>query len=161
MIAMPRFGSHTSWKITEAPIFRPSSMPAAKPVMWPSGDMGADVIKVEPPEGELGRKLGPGWIGNDSAVFHAVNRNKRGISLDLKCSGDRSAARKLVAQADVLVESMRPGVMKRLGLGPEELCAERPKLIYCSISAYGQQEPYARYAGVDGVLQADMGLMGL
>jgi crotonobetainyl-CoA:carnitine CoA-transferase CaiB-like acyl-CoA transferase len=124
-------------------------------------DMGADVIKVEPPEGELGRKLGPGWIGNDSVVFHAVNRNKRGISLDLKSSGDRSAARKLVAQADVLVESMRPGVMRRLGLGPEELCAECPKLIYCSISAYGQHGPYARYAGVDGVLQADTGLMGL
>lgn len=124
-------------------------------------DMGADVIKVEPPEGELGRRLGPGWIGNDSSLFHAVNRNKRGIALDLKNPLGRSAARKLVAQADVLVESMRPGVMSRLGLGFEELCAAHPKLIYCSVSAYGQQGPYAQYAGVDGILQADMGLMSL
>jgi crotonobetainyl-CoA:carnitine CoA-transferase CaiB-like acyl-CoA transferase len=124
-------------------------------------DMGADVIKVEPPEGELGRRLGPGWIGNDSSLFHAVNRNKRGVALDLKSSKGLSAARKLVAQADVVVESMRPGVMTRLGLGFAELSAADPRLIYCSISAYGQQGPYAQHAGVDGILQADTGLMGL
>src|ERR1700678_2470741 len=83
-------------------------------------DIGADVIKVEPPEGELGRKLGPGWIGKDSSVFYAVNRKKRGITLALKHPAARSAARKLIAKADVVVESMRPGVMRRLGLGFEE-----------------------------------------
>jgi crotonobetainyl-CoA:carnitine CoA-transferase CaiB-like acyl-CoA transferase len=124
-------------------------------------DMGAEVIKVEPPGGELGRALGPGWIGDDSSVFHSVNRNKLGISLDLKQPENLAAARKLIGKADVVVESMRPGAMKRLGLGFEEILAAHPRLIYCSISAYGQQGPYALHAGVDGILQADTGLMSL
>ncbi len=82
-------------------------------------DMGARVIKVEPPEGELGRSLGPAWIGDDSALFHAFNRNKLGLCLDLKRPEGLAVAKRLVAQADVLIESMRPGVMKRLGLGYE------------------------------------------
>ena len=124
-------------------------------------DMGARVIKVEPPGGDLGRGLGPGWIGADSAFFHAFNRNKQGICLDLKSEAGLAVARRLVAQADVLVESMRPGVMARLGLGYEQLRAHHPRLIYCSISAYGQQGPYSNRAGVDGILQADSGLMSI
>jgi crotonobetainyl-CoA:carnitine CoA-transferase CaiB-like acyl-CoA transferase len=124
-------------------------------------DMGARVIKVEPPEGELGRSLGPAWIGDDSALFHAFNRNKLGLCLDLKPPQGLQVAKRLVAQADVLVESMRPGVMDRLGLGFEQLRAEHPGLIYCSVSAYGQTGPYAGHAGVDGILQADSGLMSL
>jgi crotonobetainyl-CoA:carnitine CoA-transferase CaiB-like acyl-CoA transferase len=100
-------------------------------------DMGAHVIKVEPPGGDLGRGLGPGWVGADSALFHAFNRNKQGICLDLKSQEGVAVARRLVAQADVLIESMRPGVMTRLGLGYEQLRADHPRLIYCSISAYG------------------------
>jgi crotonobetainyl-CoA:carnitine CoA-transferase CaiB-like acyl-CoA transferase len=80
-------------------------------------DMGARVIKVEPPGGELGRGLGPGWIGKDSALFHAFNRNKLGVSLDLKSPEGIAVARRLIADADIVVESMRPGVMERLGLG--------------------------------------------
>lgn len=125
------------------------------------GDMGARVIKVESPEGELGRGLGPAWIGDDAALFCGFNRNKLGISLNLKAPGATAVARKLIAQADVLVESMRPGVMARLGLGPDELCATFPGLVYCSISAYGQTGPYADKAGVDGIVQADSGLMSL
>jgi len=124
-------------------------------------DMGARVIKVEPPEGELGRSLGPAWIGDDSALFHSFNRNKLGLCLDLKSPQGLEVAKRLVAQADVLVESMRPGVMDRLGLGFEQLRAEHPRLIYCSVSAYGQTGPYAGHAGVDGILQADSGLMSL
>jgi crotonobetainyl-CoA:carnitine CoA-transferase CaiB-like acyl-CoA transferase len=124
-------------------------------------DMGARVIKVEPPEGELGRGLGPGWIGNDSALFHGFNRNKLGVCLDLKSPQGLEVAKRLLAQADVLVESMRPGVMNRLGLGHEQLRAEHPRLIYCSVSAYGQSGPCAAQAGVDGILQADSGLMSL
>ncbi|NRF71052.1 CoA transferase [Aquincola sp. S2] len=124
-------------------------------------DMGARVIKIEAPEGELGRGLGPGWIGDDSALFHAFNRNKLGVALDLKSGSGLAAARRLIAQADVLVESMRPGVMDRLGLGFEALVVEHPALIYCSISAYGQRGPYAGRAGVDGIIQADSGLMSL
>jgi len=125
------------------------------------GDMGARVIKIEAPAGELGRGLGPGWIGPDSALFHGFNRNKLGVSLDLKSPDGVSVARRLIADADIVVESMRPGVMSRLGLGHETLAAEHPALIYCSISAYGQQGPYADRAGVDGIVQADSGLMSL
>lgn len=124
-------------------------------------DMGADVIKVESPEGELGRTLGPPWIGEDAALFHAFNRNKRGLVLDLKNEAGVAVARRLAAGADVVIESMRPGVMTRLGMGHEALLRQHPRLVYCSISAYGQAGPYASRAGVDGILQADTGLMGL
>jgi crotonobetainyl-CoA:carnitine CoA-transferase CaiB-like acyl-CoA transferase len=124
-------------------------------------DMGARVIKVESPEGELGRGLGPGWFGDDAALFHGFNRNKLGISLDLKSAQGTAVARRLIAGADIVVESMRPGVMSRLGLGFEALSALQPGLIYCSISAYGQTGPYADRAGVDGIIQADSGLMSL
>jgi crotonobetainyl-CoA:carnitine CoA-transferase CaiB-like acyl-CoA transferase len=125
------------------------------------GDMGARIIKVEPPEGELGRKLGPAWIGQDSALYHGFNRNKLGLSLDLKSPSGISVAKRLAAQADVIVESMRPGVMDRLGLGYQTLSVDNPNLIYCSISAYGQTGPYSNHAGVDGILQADSGLMSI
>lgn len=124
-------------------------------------DMGARVIKVEPPTGELGRVLGPGWIGDDSALYHAFNRNKLGVSLNLKTAEGIAVARSLIADADIVVESMRPGVMDRLGLGYAVLAQDHPALIYCSISAYGQSGPYADRAGVDGILQADSGLMSL
>jgi crotonobetainyl-CoA:carnitine CoA-transferase CaiB-like acyl-CoA transferase len=124
-------------------------------------DMGARVIKVEAPEGELGRGLGPGWIGDDAALYHAFNRNKLGVALNLKSPDGLAVARRLVAGADVLVESMRPGVMARLGLGFDTLAAAHPALVYCSISAYGQSGPYADRAGVDGIVQADSGLMSL
>jgi crotonobetainyl-CoA:carnitine CoA-transferase CaiB-like acyl-CoA transferase len=124
-------------------------------------DMGAEVVKVEPPGGDLARALGPGWVGADSALFHSLNRNKQGICLDLKSEPGLAAARRLAALADVLVENMRPGVMERLGLGHEQLLAQHPRLVYCSISAYGQEGPYAHRAGVDGILQADTGLMSL
>ncbi|MEM5432244.1 CoA transferase [Cupriavidus oxalaticus] len=124
-------------------------------------DMGARVIKVEPPGGELGRGLGPGWLGDDSALFHGFNRNKLGVALDLKSPEGLAVARRMVTEADILVESMRPGVMERLGLGHAELSALNPSLVYCSISAYGQDGPYAGRAGVDGIIQADSGLMSL
>ncbi|EYS86430.1 carnitine dehydratase [Cupriavidus sp. SK-4] len=124
-------------------------------------DMGARVIKVEPPGGELGRGLGPGWLGDDSALFHGFNRNKLGVALDLKSADGVAVARRLIAGADIVVESMRPGVMERLGLGHAQLAEAHPALIYCSISAYGQDGPYAGRAGVDGIVQADSGLMSL
>jgi crotonobetainyl-CoA:carnitine CoA-transferase CaiB-like acyl-CoA transferase len=124
-------------------------------------DMGARVIKVEAPSGELGRGLGPGWIGDDAALFHGFNRNKLGIAIDLKTAGGVAVAKRLVADAEIVVESMRPGSMDRLGLGHAQLCAQHPALIYCSISAYGQTGPYADRAGVDGIVQADSGMMSL
>jgi crotonobetainyl-CoA:carnitine CoA-transferase CaiB-like acyl-CoA transferase len=125
------------------------------------GDMGAHVIKVEPPEGDLGRTLGPAWLGEDSALFHGFNRNKHSLCLDLKAPAGLAVAKKIIARADVLVESMRPGAMERLGLGHDSVCSDHPRLVYCSISAYGQSGPCASQAGVDGILQADTGLMSL
>ncbi|MNF66193.1 Succinyl-CoA:(R)-benzylsuccinate CoA-transferase subunit BbsF [compost metagenome] len=124
-------------------------------------DMGARVIKVEAPEGDLGRSLGPAWVGDDSALYHGFNRGKQGLCLDLKQPAALAVAQRLVAEADVLIESMRPGVMERLGLGYHAVAELNPALVYCSISAYGQQGPYADRAGVDGILQADSGLMSL
>lgn len=124
-------------------------------------DMGAKVVKIEPPGGELGRGLGPGWIGDDAALFHGFNRNKLGVALDLKSPDGIAVARRMIAGADIVVESMRPGVMERLGLGYAQLAQAHPGLIYCSISAYGQDGPYAGRAGVDGIMQADSGLMSL
>lgn len=124
-------------------------------------DMGARVIKVEAPTGDLGRGLGPGWIGDDAALFHGFNRNKLGVSIDLKSADGVAVAKRLISRADVVVESMRPGAMDRLGLGHAALAAQQPGLVYCSISAYGQTGPYADRAGVDGIVQADSGLMSL
>ncbi|MDH4609161.1 CoA transferase [Pseudomonas sp. BN102] len=124
-------------------------------------DMGARVIKVEAPEGDLGRSLGPAWVGDDSALYHSFNRGKLGLCLDLKQPTGLAVAQRLVAEADVLIESMRPGVMERLGLGYQAVAQLNPALVYCSISAYGQEGPYADRAGVDGILQADSGLMSL
>ncbi len=125
------------------------------------GDFGANVVKVEPVEGDAGRRLGPPWYGSESPVFVSFNRNKRSISIDLKNEAGRGVARRLALKADVLVESFRPGVMQKLGLGYETLSQERPELIYCAISGYGQTGPLAQRAGVDGILQAASGLMGL
>jgi crotonobetainyl-CoA:carnitine CoA-transferase CaiB-like acyl-CoA transferase len=124
-------------------------------------DMGADVLKVEPPGGDIGRTLGPPFIGGESAVFLSLNRNKRSVVIDLKTEVGRQQARSLIATADVLVESYRPGVADRLGIGFHDARAISPNLIYCSISAYGQSGPWSTKPGVDGVLQAVSGLMSI
>ncbi|PNP96729.1 CaiB/BaiF CoA-transferase family protein [Sphingobium sp. SA916] len=126
------------------------------------GDMGADVIKVEPPTGDLGRHLGPPWNSEgESSIFVAFNRNKRSIGLDLKRPAMLEVARRLCAGADVVLESFRPGVMAQLGLGANELMASNHRLIYCSVSAYGSTGPKARHGGVDGIVQSVSGLMSL
>ncbi len=122
-------------------------------------DLGAEVVKVEPPLGELGRRLGPPWIRGESAIHLSVNRNKRGIELDLKTPQGREAALRLIRTADVVVENFRPGVMAGLGLDYASVSADHPGLVYCSISAYGQTSPLRDRAGVDGVIQAASGLM--
>jgi crotonobetainyl-CoA:carnitine CoA-transferase CaiB-like acyl-CoA transferase len=121
-------------------------------------DMGADVVKIEPPEGEYTRKeslLAPGV----SASFLAVNRNKRGITLDLKRPEGVAILRRLAATADVLVENYRPGVAERLGIGDETLRALNPRLIYCSVSGFGQTGPYAGRGGFDLIAQGMSGIM--
>jgi crotonobetainyl-CoA:carnitine CoA-transferase CaiB-like acyl-CoA transferase len=125
------------------------------------GDMGADVLKVEAPGGDIGRKLGPPWQGGESVVSMSFNRNKRSIVLDLKKPDGVTAARRLIAAADVVLESFRPGVMQKLGLGYVQLSQAQPRLIFCSVSAYGQGGPWRDKPGVDGIIQAVSGLMSL
>ncbi|MHA7682593.1 CaiB/BaiF CoA transferase family protein [Cupriavidus sp. PET2-C1] len=123
-------------------------------------DLGADVVKVESPRGELCRALAP-FVEGESVGFLALNGNKRSVALDLKDPRQRDVALQLTAGADVVVESFRPGVMNRLGLGYEEVKRLKPDIIYCSVSAYGQQGPWKDKPGVDGVLQAVSGLMSV
>ncbi len=123
-------------------------------------DMGADVIKVEAPSGDSSRRMA-GASGSDSAAFNAVNRGKRGIVVDLKAPRGVAIVRGLAATADVLVENYRPGVMAKLGLDYATLRSECPRLIYASISGYGQTGPASGKGGFDLVAQGVSGLMSV
>jgi len=124
------------------------------------GDLGADVIKIEPPEGDTTRRMGKRQ-GKDSPSFWAVNRNKRGIVLNLKDSRGPEIVRALAARADILVENYRPGVMDAFGLGYNDLRAINPRLIYTSISGFGATGPYAHKGGFDLVAQGMSGIMSI
>ena len=126
--------------------------------MW-LADMGATVVKMEPPGGELGRRLGPPWLGGESLTMLTCNRNKLGLSLDLKHPAAAAMVARMALQSDVLLENFRPGVMRRLGLDYNALQKTRPEIVYCSISAYGAATPWRDRPGVDGILQAATGLM--
>jgi len=123
------------------------------------GDLGADVFKVEPPAGDLGRKLGPPWQEGESVVSMSFNRNKRSLVVDMKKPGSAALILRMATQADVVIESFRPGVMDKLGIGYQALGAVNPRLVYCSVSAYGQTGPWKDKPGVDGIVQAVSGLM--
>ena len=123
-------------------------------------DMGARVIKIEPPAGDSTRSMA-GSQGTDSAAFNAVNRGKLGVVLDLQSPGGRDALRRLARGADVFIENYRPGVMSRLGLDYATLAVENPQLIYASISGYGQTGPAASRGGFDLVAQGVSGIMSV
>ena len=123
------------------------------------GDLGAEVFKLEPPSGDLGRKLGPPWQEGESVVSMSFNRNKRSIVVDLKKPEGPALVKRMVAASDVVLESFRPGVLDRLGLGWAALSAANPRLVMASISAYGQTGPWRDKPGVDGIVQAVSGLM--
>ncbi len=122
-------------------------------------DLGADVLKVEPPQGDDYRQIGPFRADGSSAIFAAVNRGKRSIVLDLATSEHREVALALAGAADVVVENFRPGVAAKLGIGAEALCAAHPRLIYASISGFGQDGPNAQRPAYDIVVQAMSGIM--
>lgn len=124
-------------------------------------DMGADVIKVENPQGGDSLRQWPPLNQGYSENFASVNRNKRSVTLDLKKPEDLARARALALSADVVLENNRPGVMDRLGLGYAALSAEKPSLIYCSISAYGQSGPRSQEGGFDLTVQAMSGIMSV
>jgi crotonobetainyl-CoA:carnitine CoA-transferase CaiB-like acyl-CoA transferase len=125
------------------------------------GDLGADVIKVETYKDGDDTRRWPPFRGGDGTVFLSCNRNKRSIALDLKSPSGQDIARKLVRDADVVIESFGPGVAKRLGIDHGLLRAEHPRLIYCSISGFGPNGPLREGKGYDVILQAFSGMMSI
>ncbi|ORE96033.1 L-carnitine dehydratase/bile acid-inducible protein F [Stappia sp. 22II-S9-Z10] len=123
-------------------------------------DHGADVIKVEPPGGDPAREIGPRENGT-TIFFRTMNRGKKSVVLNLKDAADKAKLNALVADADVFVESFRPGVMDRLGFGPERLRAMNPRLVYCSISAFGQDGPMRDVPAHDLAVEAFAGAITL
>ena len=125
-------------------------------------DMGADVIKIEKPDGgDDNRRMGPPFIKDWSAGFLALNRNKRSLAVDLRNDAGRAMFKRLVKDSDVVVENFRPGVMDRLGLGYESLVSIKPSLVYCSVSGFGNTGPDAAKGGFDLVAQGVSGLMSI
>jgi formyl-CoA transferase len=125
-------------------------------------DLGAEVIKVENPDGgDDTRRWGPPWLDGESAYFLSINRNKRSLALNLKLPRGIEIAHQLIAQADVLVENFKVGGMAGLGLDYETLHQQYPRLVYCSISGYGQTGPDRDRPGYDFILQAEGGLMSI
>ncbi len=120
-------------------------------------DQGADVIKIEPPGGDTSRFIGP-RKDDLSGMFVAANRGKRSLALDLKQADAQRIVRELALRADVLIENFRPGVMARLGLGHEALLADNPRLIYLSITGFGQTGPFAGDKAYDAIIQAVSGI---
>lgn len=117
-------------------------------------DLGASVIKVERPDGgDDARLWGPPFVDGDSVSFHATNRGKRSVTLDLKAPADAARLRRLAAGADILIQNLRPGAVEALGLGPDVLRAENERLIYCSIWAFGARGPLRHAPGFDPLLQ--------
>ncbi|MEP7116196.1 MAG: CoA transferase [Acidobacteriota bacterium] len=125
-------------------------------------DLGARVIKLEHPgRGDDTRGWGPPFLGDESAYFLSVNRNKESIAIDFKSAGGREVVERLLARADVVVENFRPGTLDGVGLDAGTVRAARPALIYCSISGYGQTGPRRDEPGYDAVMQAEGGLMSI
>jgi crotonobetainyl-CoA:carnitine CoA-transferase CaiB-like acyl-CoA transferase len=125
-------------------------------------DMGADVVKVEKPDGgDDARGWGPPFVGDTSLYFHSQNRNKRSITLDIKAADDVATLNRLLADADILIQNLRPGVVDDAGIGPEAMLARHPRLIYCSIWAFGYQGPLRMNPGFDPLLQAYGGMMSV
>ncbi len=124
------------------------------------GDLGARVVKVEPPAGDDARTFGP-WVNGTSAYFGSLNRGKQSIALDLKNDTDRALFERLVVRADVLVENFRPGTLERLGLGWSTLHAANPRLILASASGFGQTGPWAARPAYDMIVQGMGGLLSL
>jgi formyl-CoA transferase len=125
------------------------------------GDMGADVIKIEPPDGDSMRHTGDVRVGGESDLFLSVNRNKRSIVLDLKTADGQRAAQALANHADVIVENFRPGTADRLGIGYETVCEANPDIIYCSITGFGKDSADSSRPALDPVMQALSGVMAV
>src|SRR6266849_4021873 len=117
-------------------------------------DAGAEIIKIEPFFGDCARVMGPPFVGDESAVFLSLNRNKKSLALDMHKAEGQDIVRRLVAQADVLLEDLGPGEAEKLGLGDGDLRKLNPKLVYCAISAFGEEGPLRTLPGAELVIQA-------
>jgi crotonobetainyl-CoA:carnitine CoA-transferase CaiB-like acyl-CoA transferase len=124
------------------------------------GDMGADVVKLEPPNGDETRRLGP-RVGSDSGVFYGVNRNKRSIVADLRTDAGREVLERLVRWADVVVDNLRPAAKLKVGLDYKTLSANNPRIVAVSVSTFGATGPYAGRPGIDPIAQALTGFMNV
>jgi formyl-CoA transferase len=124
-------------------------------------DMGAEVIKVEEPGKGDDTRAWPAFVGGESTYFMSVNRGKKSVTLDLKPAAGKTVLRKLLAGADVLVENFRPGTLARLGFGWDAVHALNPRLVYCSISGFGESGPEAGRPGYDLIVQGESGIMDL
>lgn len=125
------------------------------------GDLGAEVIKVESPEGDMARIIPPSFVDGSSTYFGSTNRNKKSVVLDLRSPEGLQAARRLVAQADVVIENFRPGKLAQLGLDYESACRENPALVWAAISGFGQDGPLRDRPAYDMIVQAMSGVMSL
>src|SRR5216684_3906438 len=123
-------------------------------------DLGADVIKIEPPGGDSTRQM-PGGVGVDTPSFNAVNRGKRSVVVNLKMTDGRDMFQRLARSTDILVENYRPGVMTALGVDYQQLAPLNPRLIYASISGYGQTGPHRNKGGFDLIAQGVAGIMSI
>ncbi len=125
------------------------------------GDMGAEVLKIEEPaHGDDTRAWGP-YLHEQSSFYFQLNRSKKSVALDLKTPAGAAALRELVASADVLIENFRPGSLSQLGFGYTDIAAANPRLVYCSITGYGQTGPCAQLPGYDAVIQGEAGIMDM
>jgi crotonobetainyl-CoA:carnitine CoA-transferase CaiB-like acyl-CoA transferase len=125
------------------------------------GDLGAEVIKVESPEGDMTRRLPPHFVGSESAYYLSVNRNKRSMAVDMKTEQGRAVIARLALACDVVVENFRPGILKRLGLSYEDISAQKPGIVWCCISGFGQDGPYRDRPAYDMIVQAMSGGMSM
>ncbi len=124
-------------------------------------DLGAEVVKLEAPAGDSSRAIPPHFVRDDSAYFLGINRSKRSVAVDMKQPEGLALVRRLIAEADVVVENYRPGVAARMGLDPAALCAEHPRLVWASISGFGQVGPWRDQPAYDMIVQALSGVMSL
>src|SRR5579864_3680193 len=162
-LVMDKFAEHrTTGPLKDVKVIDLSHIMAGPACSMLLADMGADVIKVERmPDGDDSRRMVPPAVADQSAAFLIMNRNKRGIALDLRAEAGRNVLSRLLKNADVLIENFRRGSMEQIGFGYDAVHAMNPKLIYCSISGFGRTGPYADRGGFDLVAQGMSGLMSI
>ena len=125
------------------------------------GDYGAEIIKIEPPEGEISRAWGPPFYGDEAAYFVNLNRNKKSLALDLKHPEGQALFFRLLDRADVVLENLRVGAVAKLGIDYARVRERQPRIVYCSISGFGQDGPYRDRAALDLVVQAESGMISI